>query len=226
MSTGNVDRNQTANTIGWGGWSHLMKTKPLCVAVIVLVGLHFSILTIHYTVFELPWSIRSLFDLDEEQSFGTWFSAILLLIAALQVHSFRYRLKSSDMTFQMQLVALEAGFVFLSIDEIAGLHETVNTLTPDSWTIYLFPAVALIGVFFVSFLRHFDRVIACAVAVSAAIYVGGAFGIEFASEIFAERNMLDSLPYVIATGVEESLEMIGVLLFVWAMQNSKPIDEK
>jgi hypothetical protein len=47
-----------------------------------LVFAHIVVHVIHYRVRELPWLLTCLFDLDEEQSFPTWFSAVLLLIAA------------------------------------------------------------------------------------------------------------------------------------------------
>lgn len=51
----------------------------------VLVGIHVLLNVIHYQITELDWLARQIFDVDEEDSFPTWFSAMLLLLTSLSL---------------------------------------------------------------------------------------------------------------------------------------------
>ena len=56
---------------------------------------------------------------------------------------------------------------------------------------------------------------------SGALYVGGAIGFELIEGCFVEQQRIDnliySLTYSMLITVEESLEMGGVILFIWAL---------
>ena len=73
------------------------------------------------------WHVSAL-DLDEEESFGTWFSAVTLLMTGqlLLLHAATVR-QAGDRWYPWWLV-LALGFHFLSIDEVAGMHELLNTV--------------------------------------------------------------------------------------------------
>lgn len=71
------------------------------------------------------WHV-AIFDLDEEESFGTWFSAVILLIAAaLLVYQARV-LRAKGDAWHRWWMLLGWAFCFLSIDEVVGLHEMMN----------------------------------------------------------------------------------------------------
>jgi hypothetical protein len=54
------------------------------------------------------------------------------------------------------------------------------------------------------------------IAAAGAIYVGGALGGELVEGVLSTTRGID-LVFAVATTVEESLEMIGVLVFIYAL---------
>jgi len=186
----------------------------LAIAVIVLCVMHLLVMLVHYELMEIDWLIRSMFDLDEEQSFGTWFSSLILLFAAiiLLVHAQNVRRRKQSMALAWWF--LGAGFCLLSIDEIVGMHESLNTATEISWAIPGAIAAALIGLIYIPFLLHLPGTTMWLFIVSGALYLGGAIGVELLTESFAEEDLLDTLGYNLTTLVEEGMEMSGVVLFI------------
>jgi hypothetical protein len=51
--------------------------------VVALLLAHIGLQTFHYRVHELPWLLTDLFDVDEEEGFPTWLSAMLLLVSSV-----------------------------------------------------------------------------------------------------------------------------------------------
>ena len=52
---------------------------------------------------------------------------------------------------------------------------------------------------------------------SGAIYIGGAVGVEWATIWYEENDQLNTLAYNLWNAVEESMEMTGVILFIYAL---------
>ena len=57
--------------------------KALAMLCASLITVHVVLTVIHYEISELPWLVRELFDVDEEESIPTWFSSAILLLASL-----------------------------------------------------------------------------------------------------------------------------------------------
>lgn len=186
-------------------------------AVIGLIAIHSTLTIIHYTIHELPWLVRQMFDVDEEYNLPTWFSGSLLLITAqcIWMQARASRLRVEKMTPYWYGLAI--GFGFLSLDEVAGFHETLNSLTPFSWAIPGAVFAALIGGAYLQFLFSLPRPLALRFFIGGAIYIGGAIGVELATEPFLENDALDTLAYNLSTSLEEGMEMSGVLVFLSAL---------
>ncbi|MFP8877143.1 MAG: hypothetical protein VCB99_09590 [Myxococcota bacterium] len=52
---------------------------------------------------------------------------------------------------------------------------------------------------------------------AALIYVGGAVGVERATDWYDVHDLLDTLAYNLWTAVEETMEMAGVIVFIYAL---------
>jgi len=189
----------------------------LAIAVVVLCSMHLVVMLVHYEFVEIDWLIRSLFDLDEEQSFGTWFSSLILLLAAIILLFHAQKVSASGQPMAPAWWCLGAGFCLLSIDETVGMHESLNTATEISWAIPGAIAVALIGTIYLPFLLRLPRYTMYLFVASATLYLGGALGIELLTESYEEEDLLDTLGYNLTTLVEEGLEMSGVVLFIHAL---------
>jgi len=190
--------------------------------IAALVAAHVVVAYVHFHVVELDWLWRSLFDLDEEESFGTWFSTGQLALASLIVMLHAHRLTHSSNGASangghLHWWVLGIGFLVLSADEVAGMHESFNTATDISWTIPAALLVTVVGLLFIPFLLRLDARTRVLFALSGTIYLGGAIGVEYLTEPLLEDDMLDTFFYFLTTALEEGMEMFGVALFIYAL---------
>ena len=195
-------------------WSANGLGRKLGWVIAVLSGLHILVMLIHYLVTDIPWLIVELFDLDEEQSFGTWFSVVILLFTGyvLLLYSASQSRQGDSGILAWRILGI--GFCFLSIDEMVGLHETVNSVIEMSWAIPGGLIALAIGVIYIPFLMGLPRPTLFRFLIGGMLYVGGAVGVELATEPYAEADLLDTLEYNLTTVLEEAMEMSGVLVFL------------
>lgn len=181
---------------------------------VALVSIHILLNLIHYVVTDLPWLLRQIFDVDEEDSFPTWFSAFLLLLTSVSLWVNGAAETSTDPILAERWRVLGVGFLLLSVDEIAGMHETLNTLIDISWTVPAGILALAVGLYFVPFLLKIERRYAIRFVIAGAIYLGGALGVEVLTDPYLENDELNTLAYNMWTAVEEAMEMTGVLIFL------------
>ncbi len=178
-----------------------------------LLFMHGTIMIYHYQVSEVGWYFMQLFDVNEEHNLPTWFSGFNLLIATLILGIIvkEKRRLEDDMTFRWTV--LFVGFCFLSIDEVAVLHETVNSVIEPSWAWGGLVIAVVVGVYFIPFLRSLPKRSFRDFFLAGAVYVGGAVIME----LLGEPLDSDSLAYNMTTLVEEGMEMFGIVLFSKAL---------
>lgn len=186
--------------------------RPYCILLLVislvLVLLHAGLFSYHYYVNELPWLLRQLFDLDEENNLPTWWSSFLLLNVAFFV--LVSALVKRD-KYRPYWFAIAIGFLILAIDEVAGLHESFNATIVPSWALYGGALVAVIALIFIPFLLSLDGRLALSFVLSGVVFITGAIVVE----ILSEDIDTDSLAYTFAVALEEGLEMLGTLMFLY-----------
>lgn len=162
---------------------------------------------------------------DAPHTLTNWLQPILLVIAAglLAVIAALAR-QDADPQWRRWL-ALAGLFAFMSLDEAVnidghiatfvagqiGTSDPVKVLTP-----FVVVAAAL-GGFFAPLLASVPRRDAIRFVCCAAIFVGGALGMEIVSQVIGNASGKDSGYYVLAAGIEESLETIGATLFCLAL---------
>ena len=158
------------------------------------------------------WQV-SVFDLDEEEGFGTWFSSVNLLFTGGLLLALARARKAAGDYWHVWWRILGIGFVLLSIDEIVALHEYGNSLMEDGqWTDVGFWILGIVGVAYLPFLLRLPRRTALLFFTAGAIYGGGAVGVEHWTD--AEVN---SLHYNMWTTLEEGMEMAGVIVMIYAL---------
>jgi hypothetical protein len=186
--------------------------KPYCIFLLlvslVLVAVHTALYSYNEYIGEVPWLILQLFDLDEENNLPTWWSGFLLLNVAFFV--FIVASANRDKT-RPYWFAIAAGFLILAIDEVAGLHESLNSAIVPSWALFGGVLVAVVALAFIPFLLSLQRRLALMFVVAGVIYVAGAIIVE----LLSEELDADSFAYVLAVALEEGLEMLGALLFLY-----------
>lgn len=178
----------------------------------------------HDTLFGLV----SLFNLNGEQNIPSFFSALLLSLAAF-ILATTYSLMRNSLQEPYWLL-LAAGFGFMAVDEAASLHERLVRPMRDllghdqsfgvfyfAWVIPAFFIVVILGLCFLRFLTRLDRLTRKAFIVSAMLYLGGALGMEMLGGWYDEKYGPENLGYVACFTIEESLEMAGVIYFIRAL---------
>jgi hypothetical protein len=114
-------------------------------------------------------------------------------------------------------------FAYVSLDELARLHEGANRFFDQGGVLYfgwVIPAailLLLLGLLYLRFLLALPRPLLRRFLLAAAAYVGGALGVELLLGWWTDRAGDDNFVYALIDWVEESLEMIGVAIFVDAL---------
>lgn len=189
----------------------------LLTTALILTLLHVIAMLVWYLDL-LPlddWLYISFFDLDEEESIGTWFSTLLLFMAGLLSLLQARFLQGSGDRWGLCWQLLGIGFFILSLDEVAGFHEFVNTIAEEThWTTYGIALALVVGVLFLPFLMALPVRTRMLLLLSGAVYLGGAIGVERATIWHEVNDELDTLAYNLTTALEEFMEMAGVIMYI------------
>ena len=199
--------------------------RYLLVCIVTLVGLH--ILAVGAAVlFPGPvlQGIREVFDLDQERNLPSKFSALQLALASVMLVVLSRKTRGSPTRDRGYWLALAVVFAYLTIDEYFSIHERMTTPVISRFgsgnvplRAWLIPYAILVSAFGVSFVRFWWRqpqAIRWQLAVAASIYIGGGMGLELVGSWLAETVGEASPLYLLEVVVEESMEMIGVALFI------------
>jgi len=190
-------------------------TAFLVFLVSVLVVNHVVMQAAHYQWQRGHWLLRDAFDLDGEENFPTWYSSMSLFACALLLYVIGEGKSRVQDRFSRHWYVLAIGFLTMSLDEVAGLHETLNTISPVSWTVPGAVLVGVLGLAYVPFLRHLPARTRRRFIVAGIVYVGGAVGVEHATRLWLEHgHAIDSLAYNLWVAVEEGMEMAGIVMFI------------
>lgn len=179
-------------------------------AALFLLSAHLLIMMYHYLIDDIPWLARQLFDVDEEHNLPTWFSGFTLLVAAAALYVRRRAAESGSVREKRLWSVLCGAFFVLAIDEVAGLHETINSATDVLWAYPALGVVAVVGLYFLPLMKELPRSTLILYVLAGIIFVGGAVGVE----IIGHPMDADTLAYQVATFVEEGMEMLGVILLI------------
>ena len=200
-------------------------TWVLLAVVVVLVGL--SVLgQVSKFSFDHPQlkGFVPAFYVDYESNVPTWYSSFalglaggLLALIALVKHHRRD-------PYRLHWATLAVVFFGLSVDEVAGFHEYpieplreafgAGGLLYYAWVIPGMLFVALMAFCFQRFLRNLPKRTGMLFVLSGLVFVGGAIGVEMLSGMQADAFGEENVTYAMVVTCEESMEMLGVLIFI------------
>jgi hypothetical protein len=199
----------------------------LVAAALVLADLILDVLTWRLPDSAVLGSLARLFDLDGEVTVPSWYSASLMLLCAVLLAGNGLAYLLLDPRHARRWLALAAVFVALSLDETAALHERTalpirtflgaGGLLYYAWVIPGALFAAAVGVASVRFLRELPPDTRLRFIGAGALFLGGALGMELWTGWLVERYGERHVAYVVATAVEEGLEMAGLLYFIHAL---------
>lgn len=193
--------------------------------ILCILGKLFTIYTGHGRL----WGLIPLFDLNKENNFPTYFSMLLLLCSSGLLTLITAFDKNRASSYSRHWATLACGFLYLSVDEIISLHESLSAPTrfvlgnklPSffywSWVIPALLIILFLTLYFFKFLLHLSAQARWVFILSGATYLFGAIGMEMVGGHYAELYGTQSNIYFSCTLIEESLELTGVIIFIYGL---------
>jgi hypothetical protein len=170
----------------------------------------------------------SLTFVDNERNIPTLFSVLDLALASLCLAVVAALTRKNGRPDFSKWVVLSVGFLYLAFDEALSLHERMSAPIKSFfggrdvgfhhtyWAIPGLAGVIVLGLYFLKFLFRLPARTRILFVLAGAIFVGGAVGVEMLSGDYYEVHGY-GLGYSMIATIEESLEMAGVILFIYAI---------
>lgn len=167
---------------------------------------------------------------DDERNFPTLFSTLLLAFASLCLAAVTALARTQKSRDTWRWATLCLGFLYLAFDEGIALHERLSgpvrallgrggeSQTPLAyWIIRGLIAALVLVVLFGGFLRRLPARTRSLFLLAGACYFAGAAVLDTLGVLWARAHGEHNPPYVAMATVEESLEMAGVIVFIYAI---------
>jgi len=164
------------------------------------------------------------FNLDDERSIASLFtvfewSVIVVLFLVISIIT-----KGKKSYYWWGFVFL---FSFLTLDEFASIHEpmakyfraSLNTsgLLYFAWVIPYAIGLVVILLIYSKFLLSLNRKILFLFVISGFVFISGAVIMELFEGKYVESNGFSDIYYLVFVPIEETLEMIGLSLFIYSL---------
>jgi hypothetical protein len=199
----------------------------LFTAVFVLVAMHVAMLAGGLPMPQEGTSLRARFNLDAEGNIPSKYSTLQLCVAVGLLLLLFVEARRARRERAWHWLALAAVFTFLTLDEYYSIHERLITpmrqlLGPRNVLefAWVLPYAGLVAIFTAAFLRFWKdlpRPARRGMALAAAVYIGGALGMELAGSLIVTNLGWESPLYALEVVIEETMELVGIALFVLAL---------
>ena len=169
------------------------------------------------------------FDLNLENNFPSFFSALILAFSALLLLIIYFYEKINNIKSARYWLVLGLIFIFLSFDESIQIHEDLAKfirpkLATDlsgflywAWVVpYAFFVLAVV-IYFMRFVLNLPTFTRNLFFLSGFIYISGALGLELLEGYFFKLYGLNHIYNRILYFTEELMEMMGVTIFIYAL---------
>lgn len=165
-------------------------------------------------------AVQSIFDLTLESSFPTWLSALLFLLSALLILVIgRYAVDvSPSRAWAWKLVSIM--LVIFSIDEVAGLHETMNGVVREglgvggilfyAWLIPALLILVVLGLVLLPWLIELPLLLRRTIIAAGVVFFVGTVVLELVGGYLASSGLRYDSAWFVTASVEESFELVGV----------------
>lgn len=168
-----------------------------------------------------------LLSLDGEMNVPAWYATITLLACSVLLWVIAAVRRAINDPWWRHWRGLGFVFVYVSLDEAISIHERLieplqawlglGGLLYWPWVIAGAVAVAVLGAVYLKFLLALPRETGRWFATAAALFVGGALGVEMIAASWVEGHGQRNIPYILMFTAEETLEMLGVAVFIYAL---------
>lgn len=195
--------------------------------VIALLTLHLLTWAIAAAGYPSQFGLRAKFDFDAEASIPAMFAAVSLLGCGVMLAIICAHVRTNQRRWGGHWGLLAFIFVFLALDEATGIHEMIGNAV-DRYTdargvfafVWIVPygiAAAVGACIYWPWLRDLPSATRTRFIFAAALYVGGAIGMEMIGAWMFDNGIRSSHWYTLVITVEETLEFSGVGVFLAAL---------
>jgi hypothetical protein len=169
----------------------------------------------------------TLFDVDAEANIPTFYSSAALMLCALLLGLIAWLKRLDSDRYFLHWAVLGLIFFGLSVDETTQIHEklippmrkifTGGGVLHYPWVVPGAAFLAVVGLMYSRFLLQLPRKTAWLFVAAGGIFAAGALGMELAQANQAYQHGRDHVGYEVVAAVEELLEMVGVVVFAYAL---------
>jgi hypothetical protein len=170
-----------------------------------------------------------LFYLDLEQNIPSFFSMLILLIASALLTVITILKKKQKASYVTEWSILSIGFFYMAFDEIMEIHDKLVAplqallghqnlgIFNFAWVIPGIILVSFLGIYFLRFFINLPPKTRLWFFIAGFMFVGGSIGLELIEGVIAEKSGMETFSYYTLVTIEETLEMLGVIVFIWAL---------
>ena len=212
---------------------HTVIGKVLAVNFSILLAAHLVMIFLWHTLgIEFALGLVPLFHFDFENNIPTLYSGALLASCAILLFVTRQFERIDKPGLHVAWLFLSVGFAFMFCDEMFRVHERLGELLSErvdgpeifyfKWLIPYLGLIAIVAAVLSVWFFRLDRWSQIWFAICGSIYLFGAVGMEMISGVHyasldEEREVWRTLSGDLMATVEESLEMIGLSLFIFTL---------
>lgn len=194
-------------------WKKENFVRNLFCIFFVLLGLHLiSVYSTHFHGF-----VIKRIDFNNERNFPTYFATFQLLVCGYILWWISAKKFIDKDKYKFHWRGLSIIFYILAIDESFRIHDRINEGVAGGWVIYYLVLVAIIGVSYLFFVFSLPKKTRNLIILAGSLYVGGAIGMEIVGVYAKKYYSYYHIYYRIVLTIEESLEFIGLIVFIKAL---------
>ncbi|MEW5860887.1 MAG: hypothetical protein AB1861_26530 [Cyanobacteriota bacterium] len=176
----------------------------------------------------------SQFNLASEKNVPTYYSGLTLLFCSLLLGAIAFSKKKANDRYARHWQGLSLIFFYLALDEVLIFHEgTAQPLRAIfkrlglsflasgifyfAWVILGAAFVLIVFIAYAKFLAELPDKTRRLFFVAGTIFVVGALGVEMLESYWVAMQGKENFVYAIMATVEELLEMLGIIIFIYAL---------
>lgn len=173
------------------------------------------------------FGFRRLLDFNGEGNAPAWYSSLLFLFGSVLLAVIARQRRVTGERFHRHWGGLALVFLFLGFDEAAAVHEQLIDPVREAlgtggallhaWIIPYALALAVLLIVYVPFLRALPPRTLRLMLLAGALYLAGAVGMEMVGGYAWDRDPVRGVPIVAIMALEETLEMVGLSVAVYAL---------
>ena len=184
----------------------------LGIVAVLFCGNAMSVITRLYLGHDYVHGLVPLFDFNAESNIPTLYSSAALIFAGVLLAGLGVKARH-DRFARTSWFILAAVFAFLAIDETALLHERLAPSEATSGIVPYLIVLSLLVLGLAKFLLALPRRILGLFLASGSVFLLGAVVFEVLGGVYHP----ESLAFALYSTVEETFEMLGIVLFVFSL---------